>query len=250
MRLVTWNCCRGKIVAKAPHALALAPDVLVMPECAKPAADDSRWLWMGENPNQGLGVWAREGTSLRRLPGRPDVPRFAFPVEVGGPEPFFLLAIWSLADKPHPYVKAVIRAVETYADVIASRPSVVMGDFNSNAIWNRKTPGSRDHGYLVSLLAELGLVSAYHRFTGEAHGAETQPTFYLTWNRLLPLHIDYCFLPREWAARLACVRVGGYDDWCTVSDHRPLVVDVAPGGGYERVAGDAHPRAPPEVRTG
>lgn len=58
-------------------------------------------------------------------------------------------------------------------------PGVVAGDFNSNTIWDYKRPAGQNHSGLVRQLASLGLVSAYHHFFREAHGAESQPTLYL-----------------------------------------------------------------------
>jgi endonuclease/exonuclease/phosphatase family metal-dependent hydrolase len=39
-----------------------------------------------------------------------------------------------------------------------------------------------------------------------------------------PFHLDYCFVPRRW--QLDRVLVGNYADWASLSDHRPVVVDV------------------------
>jgi endonuclease/exonuclease/phosphatase family metal-dependent hydrolase len=58
------------------------------------------------------------------------------------------------------------------------------------------------------------------------YGAESAPTFYLQWNKEKAYHIDYCFLPEEWAEGVESVEVSAYDEWRTVSDHRPLVVQV------------------------
>ncbi|MDB4951324.1 MAG: hypothetical protein JWM27_3973 [Gemmatimonadetes bacterium] len=227
MRLVTWNCCHGKVAAKSPPVLALAPDVLVMQECARPGDADGRWVWAGENPNHGIGVWARPEYRMEALPPLPGVPRYAIPVQVSGPHPFLLIAVWAMNEPEHPYVRALIRALELYRPWIEAQPTVVMGDFNANAIWNRSRPGARDHAYLVRLLGELGLVSSYHRFTDEEFGRETQPTLYLLRNERKPYHIDYCYIPEAWAASLTSVSVGGYAEWAAWSDHRPLVVDLA-----------------------
>ena len=227
MRLVSWNCCRGPLAAKGARVKALRPDLAVVQECARPQAEDRGWRWFGDNPRQGVGVWAASKYEVRALPCAVDIPRYAIPLQVTGARSFLLLAIWAQNDPAHPYVQAVIRAVELYRDSIASQPTVILGDFNSNAIWDRSRQDARDHSYLVSLLAELGLVSSYHRFYGEAPGAESQPTFYFQWNKKKPYHIDYCFIPEAWSPRLSKVRVGGYARWKAWSDHRPLVVDLA-----------------------
>jgi endonuclease/exonuclease/phosphatase family metal-dependent hydrolase len=103
---------------------------------------------------------------------------------------------------------------------------VVAGDFNSNTIWDYKRPAGQNHSGLVRQLASLGLVSAYHHFFREAHGAESQPTLYLQRNPLKPYHIDYCFIPEAWRIHLSRVEIGSGDIWAAQSDHRPLVIDV------------------------
>jgi hypothetical protein len=36
----------------------------------------------------------------------------------------------------------------------------------------------------------------FHR---EAHGQKKQPTYYFQWKEQRPFHIDYWFMPRDWA---------------------------------------------------
>jgi endonuclease/exonuclease/phosphatase family metal-dependent hydrolase len=134
--------------------------------------------------------------------------------------------VWSKTDRKYPYVKAVIRAVARYRDLIAAQPTVVMGDFNSNSIWDRKRPFKETHSGLVQQLSALGLVSAYHDFHGEPHGGETRPTLYLLKQRQRPYHIDYCFVPRAWLSSVQSVKVGAYEDWIALSDHTPVSVEL------------------------
>ncbi len=131
-----------------------------------------------------------------------------------------------MKNRKYPYVRGLIRAIKLYKKLIAAQPTVIIGDFNSNAIWNRKREGVQDHRALVAMLAGLGLVSAYHHFHGEEQGSETRPTFFLLWKQERPYHLDYCFIPKEWAGQIESVSVGSYSDWATASDHRPLIVDL------------------------
>jgi exonuclease III len=225
MRIATWNCCRGAFEAKAPLLDGLQPDIAVIQEIARPA-NTAHALWFGSNPRQGLAVLARNGYTVEALPAHPEVQRHIVPIQVDGPHRFLLLAVWSQKARPHPYVQAVIRAVEAYRSLIEAQPAVVVGDFNSNSIWDRKRKG-RDHSALVRLLAGLGLVSAYHTFYREAQGAETRPTHYFRWNEEEAFHIDHCFVPAAWADQLRSVSVGSYSEWADSSDHRPVVVEVA-----------------------
>ena len=225
MRIATWNCCRGKFEIKAPLLDPLDADVVVLQEVARPAAPTDA-LWFGTNPRQGLAVLARNGYTAHALPARRGVQRHIVPIQVTGPRSFFLLAVWSLNEKPHPYVRAVVHAVNRYKDLIEAQPSVIVGDFNSNTPWDRKRKGAHDHSFLVKLLGKLGLVSAYHHFHGEPQGAETRPTYYFQWKEKTPYHLDHCFVPAAWASDVSSVTVGNYADWSKYSDHRPMVVEL------------------------
>ena len=138
MRLVTWNCCRGPAPSKLPVLAALSPSVSVIPECPQPA-DTNSMLWFGNNPRQGIAVAASEPYRISPAETR-DVPPYAFPVQVTGPTSFLLLAIWSQRNPDFRYVRAVIRAVEIYRDLIVSQPTVIAGDFNSNSSGTTSTP--------------------------------------------------------------------------------------------------------------
>jgi len=231
MRLATWNCCRGSFSKKVSLLGDMGLDVAVVQECAKPTAESDQCLWFGDNERQGIAVVAAGAYRVRKLPTAVDVPRFVFPVEVSGPISFSLLAVWSKGGQSFPYVEGVVRAAELYRDLIEAGPTVLIGDLNSNLIWDATHRKDRNHTALVNLLSDLGLVSAYHRFFGEPQGKETRPTHYFHWKEDRPFHIDYCFVPESWIPDLRGVEVGSYDRWKQHSDHRPLVVELSTRGG-------------------
>lgn len=228
MRLVTWNCCRGAFAKKAPLLDAFDAVIAILQECARPVAESRQCLWFGDNVRQGIAVVARAPYRLRRLKPLPDVPKFMVPVRIEGPEKLLLLAVWSKAERPHRYVRGVLRGIAMYRRRIARTPTIVAGDLNSNAIWDSEHPSDRNHSALVDVLRKLGLVSCYHEFHDERHGEETHPTYYFQWKRRRPYHLDYCFAPTAWAKRLSRVEVGSYDPWTKHSDHRPLLVEFTP----------------------
>ncbi|MBZ0090681.1 MAG: endonuclease/exonuclease/phosphatase family protein [Sulfuricellaceae bacterium] len=227
MRLVTWNCCRGQYAKKVPLLEPLAPDIAVIQECAKPVAESNRCLWFGDNPRQGVLIQSWGSYTVHPLPPIPDVPKYIIPIQVHGPADFVLFAVWSKVNARYRYVEAVVRAVELYQDLFAASPSVLIGDLNSNAIWDNTHPTELNHSALVKQLDRLGLSSSYHHFFGEAHGAETRPTYYFHWNKQKPFHIDYCFVPVSWVSNIRSVEIGSYGEWQHHSDHRPLLVEVA-----------------------
>jgi hypothetical protein len=236
LRLATWNCCRGTFDSKVPALRPLNFDVAVVQECAKPDATSDQRLWFGDNPKQGLAVLASNGFRLRAASMPSDVPKFVVPVEVTGAADFLLLAVWAKKNRPFPYVEGVVRAVRTFRDRIAGQPTVLMGDLNSNAIWDAEHPQDANHSALVRELEGLGLESVYHAFHGESHGAESRHTYFQWRRQSLPYHIDYCFAPQDWISRVVDVQVGAFEDWKELSDHRPLMAEFAteaPGSAAE-----------------
>jgi hypothetical protein len=61
-------------------------------------------------------------------------------------------------------------------------------------------------------------------------GSEQRPTHFHLGKRDRPFHLDDCFVPADWASRITSVRVGGFSDWCAMSDYVPLVVDMDVNG--------------------
>ena len=224
LRIVTWNCHRGPLAPKRARLEALLPTFAAIQECPRPDVAKESFLWHGTNPRQGIGVSVGPGYSVELAPLR-DAPTYNLPVHIRGPQSFFALVNWS--QKSSLYVEGIHRAIEAYRDLIEANPAVVLGDFNSNLFWDGKHPAGRNHSALVQVLADLGLVSAYHHFYKERQGEESRPTIYFQWNRHRPYHIDYCFIPESWTSRLRSVEVGTFDDWSDSSDHRPLTVDLS-----------------------
>ena len=161
MRLATWNCCRGSYDKKSALLDAFGADISVIQECAKPKSESDSLLWFGDNPRQGLAVAARGDYRLRRVRRARSVPKYVMPVEVSGPRSFLLFAVWTKTEQEHCYVEAAVRAVYLYRKLIASQPTVFIGDTNSNSIWDAQREQDRNHTALVNRLSELGLVSAY-----------------------------------------------------------------------------------------
>lgn len=175
---------------------------------------------MNERPD------AKEPYKLRRLPELPNVPKYVIPISVEGPRSFVLFAVWTLGEQPMRYVRAASTAIDMYSSVFAASPVVLLGDFNSNAIWNKHHPVALNHEAMVERLTRLGLVSAYHHHRGVQHGIEPKAdhTFHLYGHEDKSYHIDYCFVPNTWVDEVEQVAIGTYADWQAHSDHRPLLV--------------------------
>ena len=224
VRIVTWNCCRGKFADKAEFVRALAPDIAVIQECGRPAEESPGVRWIGENPRQGIAVIAADGWRIEPIPVATELQRWIVPFRISGPIDFILVAAWVLPDRSS-YSRAMCRGIDALADLIAAGPAIVAGDFNASPVFDRKR---RDWTYaaIESRLHGLGLASAYHAFHAECPGEETRATYYHMWREDLAYHLDYCFVPRAWLPSVADVHVGGYGEWRGRSDHRPVVVEL------------------------
>jgi len=178
---------------------------------------------MGSNPQNGVAVVPGHGVEVALGPVDPTAPWSILPLEVSSPFELHMLMVWTR--KEHDYVRGLDLALNSYAPFLLAAPSVVLGDFNANAIWdNPRRP--TDFSRLAARLSDqFGLVSAYHARSGEAFGSESQATHYFWRRRSRPFHIDYCFVPTRWAQNRLSVSVLDGPPWDALSDHVPLVVE-------------------------
>jgi exodeoxyribonuclease-3 len=226
--------------------LKIRPDVAVVSECARPERFLARAklnmlphdpVWIGQNPNKGLAVFAFNHYRARLSKPYYRTLRYIAPVHITGPLSFNLLAVWaqnaSAGGIRKNYAGPLQLALDRYKSFLAGGPALVAGDLNSNAIWDK--PGWKiNHMTAVETLKNLGLVSAYHELSGESHGQEKLPTIY--WRDRAKdgptYHIDYVFVPNRWLARVHSLVVGTFEDWCGsgLSDHVPIIVDITVRG--------------------
>jgi len=241
LRLATWNCCGGPLEKKLAAARALEADITVIPESPALPREDRHARWIGGTARKGLAVLSSPPFTLRRIPRRTPLPDHALPLIVEGPVTFLLIAVWMKGVGPDRYVRGMHRTIRECRALIRRYPTVVMGDFNANAIWDHQHPAHLSHSALVAELEDLGLVSAYHHVRGEAHGRERRPTFYFYRKRESTYHLDYCFLPRTWADQITRLEVGTWRRWHPLSDHVPVACDL----GSALLSGRVRLRSPP-----
>lgn len=209
------------------------PDILVVQECEHPDKinfDESNKpnsiLWFGKNLNKGLGIFSFSKYRLRVLDVHNEAIKMIIPIAVeGDKETFNLFAIW--ANNPHDedgaYIEQVWKAVHYYDRLLKTSNSILVGDFNSNAIWDRKGKECT-HQNMVSKLESSGIFSIYHKYHNQQQGQELHPTLYLYRHRNRPYHIDYCFASECFKDKVGSVMVGEYDYWIKYSDHMPIII--------------------------
>jgi len=223
MRIVSWNCnCKFREKHKA--IAQLNADIYVIQECENPvttknkeyAAFAENHLWIGDNKNKGLGVFAKPSIHLKRYEWDTVGLSYFLPCKVD--QSFDIVAVWAM----EPYSKNYLEFQNRNRRCIRKN-AIIIGDFNSNAMWDNKYSAGT-HSKFVSDLWKKGLVSAYHLTSGERHGEEIMPTFYLYRNVERPYHMDYCFCKREIISQFT---IGDYKYWLQFSDHMPLEVDIS-----------------------
>lgn len=233
MKIITWNCNMA-FRKKADLILTHQPDILIVPECEHPNKllfnnDTPRptdIVWFGHNQNKGLAIFSYCNFRFRVLEMHNDSFKMVIPIAVsGGQFDFTLFAIWANNpnDKDGQYITQVWKAIHHYETLIKDRQTILIGDFNSNTIWD-KPRREGNHSTVVKRLEAKGIHSVYHKHFNQIQGREQHPTLYMYRKKDKPYHIDYCFASIDMLKHLQSVEVGDCDVWLQYSDHVPVIV--------------------------
>jgi exodeoxyribonuclease III len=219
---------------KADIILTHKPDILIVPECEHPekllfksrTPKPTNSLWFGQNPNKGLGVFSYNDFQLRALDFHNDNFKMVVPIAVSGVQfNFTLFAIWANnpKDPDGHYVTQVWKAINHYDTAMTNKKTILIGDFNSNTIWDRPRREG-NHSTVVKRLETKGIYSVYHKYFNQVQGTEQHPTWYMYRHKDKPYHLDYCFASIDMVKQLKSVEVGEYEFWVKYSDHVPVIV--------------------------
>lgn len=248
MRIITWNC-NGALRKKLKEADSFEADVLIIQECENPTLSTKPYqdwagdhLWIGTTKNKGIGIFPKAGNHVKELKwsgtfqvsglktqsasaswATNDLLLF-LPFELN--DQYNVLACWTKGNDSQVfgYMGQFWKYLQIHRSQLNQRNTIIAGDFNSNAIWD-KPDRWWSHSDTVKELAEINIESLYHHETGEKHGHEIQPTFYLHRKESKPYHIDYVFMSKELLLR-STIEIGKIDEWLAVSDHMPLCVNI------------------------
>jgi exodeoxyribonuclease-3 len=234
---------------KADLILKYKPDILIVPECEHPdklhfktnIQKPKDTLWFGTNQNKGLAIFSFSKFRFKLLDTYNPKLRMIIPIAVtGGQFPFTLFAIWAnnATDPDGQYVEQVWKAIHYYDLHLTDKQTILVGDFNSNTIWDRKYREG-NHSNVVKFLANKGIFSSYHLHHNQTQGAEAHPTLYMYRHKDKPYHIDYCFISADLADKLKSVEIGTHDAWKLYSDHVPVIVTLHDKRGRKIIANKA-----------
>jgi exodeoxyribonuclease III len=233
MKIITWNCNMA-FRKKAEFILIHKPDILIVPECECPdkllfnenLPKPTDMLWFGTNQNKGLGIFSYSDSRFKLLDSHNPEFKMIIPIDVkGGQYDFTLYAIWANnpGDPDGHYIEQVWKAIKHYDKNLTNKKTMLVGDFNSNTIWDRKHRES-NHSNVVQYLEGKGIFSTYHLYHKQSQGKEAHPTLYMYRHKDKPYHIDYCFVSADLAERIQSVEIGEYEFWMRYSDHVPVIV--------------------------
>jgi exonuclease III len=266
MRIVSWNCHYGFDGEKPETIKKLDADILVIHECREKDMEGSGFDknsrdWYGDHKEAhdlpekirverdlGIGIFWKESITITRLPewdndlSKNDDFRYLIPYKVADKEqieekipPFTLIAVWTknkmdITD-PLDYVQKAHAAIDHYANIgLLNGRVILIGDFNSNTIWDKLYREDRNHTALVGKLEKLGIKNC-----SKSYGQNEYSTYYY-YPRGQEKHVidDYCFASASIVAS-AKFSVSGIDEWIPntsgkklwrgLSDHCPIIVD-------------------------
>jgi len=220
---------------KYDKILELNPDLLILQECenevklkeALKNVDYNQILWQGKNPHKGVGTISFNSTEISfQADYNPDF-EYIIPLLIKSKNRTInLFNIWAMphkTEKKKSYVGQIWGAVNYYEESL-NQDSILIGDFNSNAIWDKKSRVG-NHSDVVEFLKEKEITSLYHSLFKAEHGQEKDPTIFLLKNIKKPYHLDYCFASDKLISNKTILQVGAFDDWIKLSDHMPLIID-------------------------
>ena len=221
MKIISWNC-GGKFREKFQYIAEFDADIYIIQECENPIDYPSHsyfsfatnYLWTGERNCKGLGVFAKPSIHLQLNDWEKYCLRNFLSVNVNGQ--FDLVAVWACRPYIEEYYIYQNINLLNYND-----STVIMGDFNSNAIWDKKHD-TRTHSAVVQQLQSIGLSSAYHLTHKEQQGEETKHTFYLYRHADKGYHIDHCFTS---AKNIQHYQVCDSQNWLDKSDRIPVILE-------------------------
>lgn len=233
MKILTWNC-NSAFRNKFELISNFNADICIVQECENPAESTnkeyinwaSNYLWVGDNKNKGLGVFAKDYIKLEKLEWsniyKNHSVKYFLPCRINNG--FNLLAVW--AHKNNSPNFGYIGQLWKYIQINKNKleRTLIAGDFNSNAIWDEWDIWW-NHTDVVNELNSIGIESLYHKTKQELQGKESKPTFYLHRDLLKPYHIDYIFADKSMINHILKFEIGEPQKWLEISDHMPVLCE-------------------------
>lgn len=233
MKIISWNC---NCAFRNKYSLLPEVDILIIPESESPdflsrhncRLPFGHHLWAGKSAHKGLSIFTCGGYKAKIADFYDETFQYILPVEItNGTKNFILWAVWTQSednDSYNGYVVIAVRALIHYQKYFDEN-SLIIGDFNSNARWNKNFKQDFNHAKLVDFLGQKHFHSLYHYLNDCSHGAENEATIYMYKDRSRPYYIDYAFFHENRLSSRPQLKIGQYDEWIKHSDHMPLFIE-------------------------
>lgn len=237
MKLINWNC-NGAFRNKKYLFDEYEYDILIIQECEDPSKlkehknSDHNYLWIGNNKNKGLGIFCKNNISLKRLDWSDINIKYKneqlesfLPCLIN--DEIIIIGVWTKKanSEVFGYIGQFWKYLQLHKDKLIDKKVIIVGDFNSNAIWD-KWDRWWNHTNVVDELDQIGIKSLYHIINNEEQGKETKPTFYLQRKLEKPYHIDYIFLSNNLISDFIEIEIGEIEKWLNYSDHLPIFSNI------------------------
>jgi exonuclease III len=261
MKITSWNCRLGFNGDKPETIKKFGADILVIPECREKDMEASGYDkahrdWYGdhkeakdnsgninEEKDLGIGIFWKEGITVTQLAewgstlSRSSDSRYLVPYRVEGDfESFLLIAVWTKGiiktDKndKFEYVQKAHAAIDHYKSFgLLDYRIVLIGDFNSDIIWDSCYRNDQNHSALVEKLKCEGIIDC-----SKINGESSHATYhYYTKNGEKQAVDDHCFASKK-LAESSKFSVPCSDEWIpnengvkrwNGSDHCPISVE-------------------------
>jgi exonuclease III len=234
IKIISWNCNMA-FRKKYDKVIELNPDLLVIQECENDSKlkghlesmNYNQLVWYGDNPHKGIAIISFNNLEIELSKNNNPEFRYVVPIKLqAGKRTINLFCIWAMPHKSETskhYIGQIWGAINFYSNDL-NEESILIGDFNSNAIWDKKKRVG-NHTDVVDFLGKKNIQSIYHQKNGVKHGKEKHPTLFLLKKLERPYHIDYCFVSKSLFSRETTIEIGKYEEWIKLSDHMPVIIN-------------------------
>lgn len=246
MKIISWNC-NGAFRCKFDKLLPFEADIWVVQESESPEYLQDKGIkipaythwWHGDRGCKGLSIFTFNGYKAEKAAFFSPEFKYALPVVITPPEgtgqKFLLVGVWASVVKENhdwDYIGQMCEFMERYRANFDDN-SILIGDLNSNMLWNSYYQKAHNYSRFLELMAENGLVSVYHQLEKCAQGQEKIPTSYYHRDPKRGFHIDYAFMSPKRIEELGKFEIAG-KKWLEWSDHVPLLLEINDYATFKR----------------
>lgn len=243
MKIVSYNLRSGGKTGQDNHWQRLlsdfSPDIVFAQESLDPRKyfsgqveiADKRCLHkLVSHGKWGSAIWSKsmdlEPVELPNFKGSVVGARIMNPIPDSDSQTAMIFSIH--APTSPSYVAEVNKILDEIRVEWDGQPLILAGDFNVTTARRQSSEPFKNSRQELDLLnrlqADFGLINAWQTLNPEAPLPQT-----LRWNSKpsIPYHCDAVFVSHQFVPHLATARIESSGDWGVLSDHNPVIVEMA-----------------------